>query len=514
VSGPVDWKYTTTGHTGDYPTASIQSTTAGNGWVLVDSDADNFSGGGNEDAHLMTPIIDCSGFANVKVEFQQMFRRWQQDTTIVRVTTDGGTSFTDFVINQSITQAGTDNPDYVNIDITSAIAGDPTNVQIQFKWKGAWDYGWQIDDVAVKEIDPNDNIIKKTSLSEDVTYYKVPESQIQPLFFNAFAENIGFNDQTGIVLNIDVNDGSSSVFTGASNTLALLPVGSADSLAASTTFSPAGIGTYSVDFNVAQTETDDVLSNNSNVISLEVTDTIYAIDNNVYGGQWWNLEDSPGSSAAFELGTIYEIVADDYATTASIFIGDNSDAGVVYEVGLYVFNATSGEYDNLLVSETYSVEPADLGNWVTVSLGVEQLLTAGNDYLLSVIHYGGADALYIGYGTNSSFSGSTISNDGNGAAWANQPRTPMIRLNVGQVGLAVEEQTPMFSVYPNPAIEVLTINSYAGQVESVEIVDVSGKVVARYAKLNSIDVSEFVAGTYFVSVKINNKVSTQKIQIK
>jgi len=259
VSGPVDWKATTVGHTGDYPTASLQSTTSSNGWILVDSDADNFSGGGVEDAQLTTPIIDCSGFANVKVEFQQMFRRWQQDTTTIRITTDGGTTFTDYQINQTITQAGTDNPDFVNIDITSAIVGDPTNVQVQFRWQGAWDYGWQIDDFAVKEIDPNDIIIKKTSLSEDVTYYKVPSSQVQPLFFNAFAENIGFNEQTNVVLDVDVNDGTGSVFTGASAATALLAVGTSDSLAVSTTFSPTAIGNYDVAFNVAQTEMDDGL---------------------------------------------------------------------------------------------------------------------------------------------------------------------------------------------------------------------------------------------------------------
>lgn len=514
ASGPVDWKHTTVGHTGDYPTAAIQSTTSSNGWVLVDSDADNFSGGGAEDAQLTTPVINCSGYTNVKVEFQQMFRRWQQDITTVRVTTDGGTTYTDFEINQAITQTGTDNPDFVNIDITSAIAGDPTNVQIQFWWQGAWDYGWQIDDVAIKEIDPNDIIIKKTSLSEDVTYYKVPQAQVQPLLFNAFAENIGYIDQTNVVLDIDVNDGSGSVFTGSSAALSLLAVGATDSLAATATYSPVAIGTYDVDFGVTQTEADDELTNNNSNISLEVTDTIYAIDNGNYGGQWWNLEDTPGSSAPFEIGAVYEVVADDYATTASVYIGDNSTVGVVFEIGLYVFNAGTSEYDNILFSQTYTVDAADLGNWKTVSLGSEELLTAGNDYLLSVLHYGGPDALYVGYSTNSSFSGATLSNDGNGAAWANQPRTPMLRMNLGEVGLSVDENEPSFSIYPNPAFNQITIDAKGDDIISIEVTDIAGRFVGTYSRVNTIDVSDFVSGSYFLTVRTTKNVSTQKIQVK
>ena len=145
VSGPVDWKHTTDGHSGAYPTSAIASTTSGNGWLIVDSDADNFSGGGVEDAQITTPIIDCSGFAQVKLEFQQMFRRWQADVTTVRVTTDGGANWTDFILNTAITQAGTDNPDYVNINITSAIAGDPANVQMQLLM---WRRGYAMMDVA------------------------------------------------------------------------------------------------------------------------------------------------------------------------------------------------------------------------------------------------------------------------------------------------------------------------------------------------------------------------------
>ncbi len=513
VSGPVDWKYTTVGHTGDYPTAAIQSTSSNNGWVLVDSDADNFSGGGAEEAELTTPIIDCSGFSPVKVEFQQMFRRWTAEQTIIRVTTDGGLTYTDFEINQNVTQTGTDNPDFVNIDITSAIAGDPSNVQIQFKWFGAWDYGWQIDDVAVKEVDANDILVKKAAMSEDVTYYKVPSTQVQDLFFSAFAENIGFNAQTNVSLNVDVEYGMSSVFNNSSAAAPLLGVGASDSLFLTSTFLPSSIGDYTINFTVDQTEVDEDTDNNSRVLNYEVTDSVYAIDNDVYGGQWWNLESGPGQSAAFEIGAVYEIVSDANLTSVNVFIGDQSTDGTLYEVGLYVYNPTTETYDALYTQEAF-VETADIGNWAWVPLDQMQYLTAGNDYLIAVKHYGGADLLYIGYGANASARGATLSNDGQGSAWSNQPRTPMIRLNLAPFDLSIANQNEGFSLFPNPTNGIIQIDFELVNDFEVIVTDLQGKNLMRFNNTKLIDLSVLAKGSYFVSIISGNDIKTEKVIVK
>ncbi len=510
ISGPVDWKYTTVGHTGDYPTQSLLSTTSSNGWILVDSDADNFSGGGAEDARLTTPFIDCSAYTNVKIEFQQMFRRWQQDITTVRVSVDSGYNWVEYEINQSVTQSGTDNPDYVNIDISADIASNPDSVLVQFWWQGAWDYGWQIDDFAVKEIDPNDVLIKKTSLSEDVTYYQVPETQVQALNFSAFAENVGYTGQTNVQLDVDVDNGSGSVFNNSSNPLATLAPGASDSLYLVSTFTPSGIGMYDVTMMLSQTETDDVLSNNEMVLNFEVTDTIYAIDNGVYGGQWWDLDDGAGSSNPFEIGAVYEVVADEWASSSSVFIGDNSDVGVAFELNIYEYNAGSQTYDLITTTETYAVTSGDLGDWVTLRFVNDVELTAGMDYLVTMVHYGGPESLYIGYGTNSSFRGSTLTYDYDQAAWSNQPRTPMIRLNLGEVGLSVEENAVEVNMYPNPTRGLLNLSLTEGDLEHVALYDLNGKLVLK-GKSTQLDISELSNGTYTIEVVTSKGTSKQLI---
>lgn len=512
VSGPVNWKYTTVGHTGDYPTQSLASTTSSNGWIIVDSDADNFSGGGAEDSRLTTPFIDCSGYSNVKVEFQQMFRRWQADVTTVRVSVDSGYTWVDYVINQSVTQSGTDDPDYVNIDISADIASNPDSVLIQLWWQGNWDYGWQIDDFAVKEIDPNDLLIKRTSLSQDVTYYQVPESQVQPLYFSAYGENIGYNAQTNVQLNVDINDGSSSVFNNSSSVVSSLTPGVSDSLYLTSTYTPAGIGSYDVTMDVVQMETDDVLANNQAILSMAVTDTVYAIDNGIYGGQWWNLDDGNGNSNPFMIGAVYEIVADEWASSASIFIGDNTTPEVVFELNIYVYNDATQDYDFIQTTDSYIVSNSDLGNWVSLRFLTDVELIAENDYLVAAVHYGGPEALYVGYGTNSSFSGSTLSNDNDGTTgWSGQPRTPMIRMNLGEVGLGVKEIENGVSFYPNPTSGYVKLNLKNSKLVNVKAYDISGKQILN-SNRTELDFSSFSKGVYTLKVTTSEGVYTQKIQ--
>ncbi len=525
VSGPVDWKYTTVGHTGAYPTATLMSTTASNGWAIVDSDADNFSGGGAEDAQLTTDVIDCSGFSNVKLEFQQMFRRWQSDITTVRVTTDGGANWTDFVLNANIDQSGTDNPDYVNIDISAAIAGNPANVQIMFWWQGAWDYGWQIDDIAVKEIDPNDVIVKRPSFDADIEYYQIPQNHIQAQNFHAWVSNIGYTDQTNVTLDVDVNDGSSSVFTGSSAPVATLAVGNEDSLAITTSFTPSGMGTYTVTFSASQDETDDEPTNNTATDSYEVTDSVYALDNGNYGGQWWNQNAGGSGSDPYEIGGVFEIMNDDNTGTASVYVGDSTDVGAAFILKIYQYNAGSQAYDYLMETDIYTVDTPDLDNWVTIPWLSHVPLAAGETYLVSLEHFGGTSRVFVGYGTNTSFRGSTLSHDGDGT-WANQPRTPMIRLNLNP-SLSVNDLTAGFELeqnMPNPSNDVTTISYTIENSNEVAltITDIAGKVVLnRTEGIMSAGTHNIVvntaamnAGVYFYTLSVGGQKATKQMIVK
>lgn len=505
--GPVNWKHTMVGHTGDYPTAPLNSVTGGNGWMIADSDGDNFSGGGGEQTKLITPRIDLTGYNNVKIEFQQMFRRWQADITTVQISLDSIT-WIDYVINGSITQAGTPNPDYVNIDISS-IAANEDSVWISFYWQGAWDYGWQIDDIAVKEILDNDITMKNEKFGLGAEYYMTPLNQVQPFFFSADVENIGLLTQTNIELNAIVNDGTSDVYTGSSATLASLVPWAVDSIGLNSGFSMSAIGNYSVTFNVSQTETDEETANNTRVKNISVTDTVYALDNGDYQGQWYNQDATAGNSNPFVIGAIYDIYTADVASSITAYIGSNTDVGTVCVFKLYEFDGL--DWVQIQQTDDITIGSGDLGTMITVQLQAGAQLNAGSAYMAGVEHLGGPDYLWVGYSSNVN-PGYTASSD-DGFAFNNQPRNPMIRLNTGSAVGIEENEKISTSVYPNPATDKINIQLNNLTNVKAELIDITGKVVLTTVLNNNseINVGEISRGIY--TLRLIHEDNVQTVQV-
>jgi len=512
LSGPVDWKYTTVGHTGAYPSASLLSPTSGNGWIIVDSDGDNFSGGGNEDAQLTTDVIDCSGVTGpIKLEFAQYHREWQADITTVRVTTDGGSSWTDWEVNNGVGQAGTPNPDIVTIDITTAIAGNPANVQVMFWWQGAWDYGWQIDDISIAEILPNDVRQYNEELSSgEGTYWETPLAQVKPLTMAADISNIGINSASNVGLSVDVNSGS---FTSTSAT-ATLAAGDVQNFAVANSFTPSAVGNYTVDFTTAMDSVDDEMANNSFSTSFDVTDSVYAFNNGNYAGQWWDQDDGNGSSNAFLAGCVYEVYADDVATSISAFIGDNSAVGAVLTMHLWELNPVDTSYILVQSTDSYDLLAGDLDGWVTLGLSpAVPVTTSVGQYLVTVEHFGGPSAIWIGYGSNAGGGGYTLSSDDGGITWGNNPRAYMVNLNLSENHVGIEDLNSNVALgqnMPNPFSTTTTINYELNTASAVtfEVVDVTGKVIytsfegskSAGAHNMNFNAETIGAGLYFYSI--------------
>lgn len=83
-------------------------------------------------------------------------------------------------------------------------------------------------------------------------------------------------------------------------------------------------------------------------------------------------------------------------------------------------------------------------------------------------------------------------------------------------GIAEEELNAAFTLYPNPAHDQLTVTctGWAGPA-LVEISDVTGRVIhsSQLVSRDVIDVSDFAAGTYVVTVSAENNSVTRKLII-
>jgi len=93
----------------------------------------------------------------------------------------------------------------------------------------------------------------------------------------------------------------------------------------------------------------------------------------------------------------------------------------------------------------------------------------------------------------------------------------LIPLPVSPTSIGNESSAPNFNVYPNPASEELTINAGSQEVNTVEMIDVSGRVV--YSQYNStadnirINTSNFASGIYTLRITTTTGVAQQLVAI-
>jgi hypothetical protein len=452
-----------------------------------------------------------------------MFREWQADVTTIRLTTDGGSTWTDWTINDGVGQAGTPNADVVTINITAAVAANPANVQIMFWWQGSWDYGWQIDDVSISDIPPYDLKVKSANFGGgNIEYYQTSLTQVLPYSFSAFVRNQGLNAQTNVLLDVDVNDGSGSVFNGQSSPIASQPIETEDSLALATAFTPTAVGDYTATYTAMSDDTDDDPSNNVITTDFSVTSCVMARDNNVYDGRLSNGTDS------YEYGCLYEIQVTEDLVYINVFIDDSSAIGALC-YGVVYEDDGSGSQVYMDQTPDHTIAAGDLNDWVTLTFSAPVSLTAGGEYYVMLGSYGGPDLVAIGRGTNAAPNQTCFILDGADNTWYYTSRTPMVRAGVncpvGVEEVISENGITLGQNQPNPFDGSTTINYELANSTNVtfEVVDVTGKVVIELNEGNIaagahtvvLDADKLESGIYFYSIVTdNNRITKQMVVTK
>ncbi|TVQ84598.1 MAG: choice-of-anchor D domain-containing protein [Bacteroidetes bacterium] len=152
VTGPEvfpGWEWTDTG--GDWG-GQLLSTTAENGYMILDSDAYGVFGV-PEEANLISPPIDCSDATeSIFFSVEHWARTFGAADISIYISTDDFATET-LLYNWSggaINSANGPNPVFSLFDITS-IAQGQSNVKIKFNWIGEYDYWWLVDDVTIFE---------------------------------------------------------------------------------------------------------------------------------------------------------------------------------------------------------------------------------------------------------------------------------------------------------------------------------------------------------------------------
>ncbi len=340
--------------------APITSTTAANGFMIFDSDYldnggdDNNIGGGPaptpHTGELNSPIIDLTGYNQVRFSVEMRYRRFVADLYVL-FSTDGGTTWGDTIqlfgedVNTPSNMTNVAEETYTAY--VDASFANTANGRIKFWFDGVDNHGningsgyyyAMIDDVMIQEAPENDLIIvsnqtEKNNFDDSVRLYysNIPVYQalydtLQP---GALVASMGTQNQTNTVVTTTVTEpGGSSTVSSASATMTQ---GDTSYFFSSTPYvMDEGTGTYTFDIAAASDHTDDFPVDNSSSWSVEVTDNVYARDYDLP-----NKSSNGWQGFSYEIFVRYDINVTDTVTSFMAQWGDNSREGATVSLNLY-----------------------------------------------------------------------------------------------------------------------------------------------------------------------------------
>lgn len=549
----LDWSIGSVSCTGSYPIDDITSTTAANGWAMVDSDAYGGATGGNEveDSYLtMAMPVDLSTYPNVVVEFETYYRSYSYEKPFLVVGVADGMGVVtwptdlnpdyDESTNPNVFRVfpeGVDNPSAnpykVQINVSS-VAGGQSAVYFRLNWTGTWGYAWFVDDFKVLEQPANDIIMLNEYFvgvnNEGIEYGRTPADQLDDSYdIGGSALNFGVDTQTGTTVDVDFGSFATNYPLG--------DVISGDTvLYNSIETPPLSVGLYEGTYTIVSNEEDaSAATYGDNVLlrNFEVTTDMYSQDGiDVQSASILSLGSLGSNSFTSELSntvlaTMYHFRAtDNYVNGIQIALASGSVAGgeltaAIIDTATFLadgIGAITGMDGNYAESQIYTLTSTDISNGYAnvyfdapISLAANAYYVAANCYYIDQMPVRVLDDQTVAQPWYASMihlvtDGSSYSN-GNALA---------IRVLQGAAGIE-ETLNNSFEVYPNPATDIVNVTFKEATNASVSVMNVAGKEVmsttinGTQTSFSTVSLSN---GVYFV--KVENGASTQikKIVVK
>jgi len=539
---------------GGAPIPALASTTADNGFMMVDSDGEANQVEIENCYFQMVDPVDCSEHPFVSISFETQYRMWDGGSSDgnefcwVEVSTDGTTwpdqSTTDAAAGryelfpEMGTQDPVENPTVITFDITD-VAGGAETVWLRFRWRGTYGYAWMVDDLAFFDTPANDmradgyvsyTDVATSTETTGLGYYEygaIPTSQITEFIFAGRVRNIGSNPQTNTVMEVAINGD----VVGTSDAGFTLEYGSFDTLRIEGYTPDATLGMYDITYTFMSDSLDEDMSNNTATQSYEITDGSYGRDDATFSGVF-----PADGTVDYTAATPFQFFADATIYGVEVAIMDNSDAGTDLICHLLDFaNLEIQESTDELVLLNPSVNGNDGTdgevNWYYFPFADPINVAAGEGWVAAFEHYGGNEVqigeskttpdqtafVYGPFGANQAYD------------WYFTNEVPMVRLRLdpnGEVAVNDVEGTN-FSLgqnMPNPANGITRINYELNNADAVtfEVRDITGKLVqtmnlgTQAAGKNTIElnVEQFQAGIYTYTLTVGGERLTNRMIVK
>lgn len=407
--GPSTTPSNTTGSRGAWAqgTGPIVSPTAGNGFVIFDSDfLDNAGSQTNPGSgvapaphigRLLTDTIDLSGETAVELRVnsyaRQFFSRY-----FIAFSKDAGQTWNDTIELYEDLEVNTDSDDDgVETFNVSGYIGGEAQAMIQFIYagnkpgntNGTGYYYWMLDDIELRSLP--ENAFRFTEFNgappQDITFNGNPsytkygvmnDDQIVPINFDANVYNYGSVTQTNIKLEVEIYDGNGGLVTTVSSPAgASLPM--LDTLDFNTLTTPSWTPTAVDEYTFIYKITSDSLS----VSTTNATDTVnFSVRENNYGVDWGTIDNFFGTTSAVgdmvAAGTRYALENEDSDSTGSglvfldgvdIYLSTRTDSTADLEISLFdtagfAFNAGFPAGTTPVFTRTYTLNANSIGGLI------------------------------------------------------------------------------------------------------------------------------------------------------
>ncbi len=557
----------------------INSTSTANGFVIFDSDfldnagnPSNFGGGSAPAPHvgtLTTDVIDLTGEPYVMLEMESYARVFYANFQVA-LSTDGGTTWGDTVTIYSDASLGVNNAspnvDLVQVNVSNEI-GNQSNVKLRFIFDGRPGnangngyYFWMLDDIRLSDLPRHSLQFTEYNgaPAQDMIFGTVPGEgkfgittlkQARAMSFDCNVLNFGWDQQTGVQLEVQILDGSNNVVQTLSSTTATVPSGGvADYTVMNTaSWTPTATGNYSAIY-IAKSDSVTGGMVASDTSRFFVTDSLMSLDFNVFDNRFGTGNIGADGSA---VASRYDLKNDERLFAADIWLSATTVPGGVIEVTVY--DSTGFDFQNGFPTQPLAYQQIPITQAI-VDAGVVRADLTGTDgypvylstqttgaYYIVVTMFSNADAnpVFLRNGQSfpqpatSSIMYYTLSAPRWYTGFSNSLtlNAPHIRAVMcpasnaaGCMEIGVEEVTldNALEVYPNPADDYVYIEfgeDMSGDID-ITIVDMQGRTVKSStdyavpgAKL-PVALSELTPGMYFMNIQQGEAMSTFKLTVK
>jgi hypothetical protein len=529
--------------------ASINSTTADNGWMVFDCDYFNTpisEGYENTEGWITSPTLDFSAVGSVVITWEQYFRYccYPYAPIYLQVSNDGGATWTTFDAHGSFIESANNasaNVLTTSVDISCAAAYS-AEVQVRFSYLQAPETGdayshyyWGIDDVTISENPVANDLAVVQVTNGDV--YNVFEYRVTPLeqaipeadgglLAGVLYRNNGNADQDETTVTVKIYDeggtelsstttelGTVNSFANAAN----CPANSQDTVYVATGWTPTATGNYILEATIASANEDESSDDNTMSKVIVYTDDEYGHDDE----STLDVEFTPRDSDIEGLfnpcgyGNYFHMHnAGSMAYGVTVRFGPSCGGGDLdFETRLYTYDGALGLTDSPFETTYWTYDdawtPSGVDNSDFVYLPFEDPieLTNENFYFAGVINEFESEAqLTVLANANSDTDNSTgdynLTGAGDYVWFTSQTATPAIRLilseRVGIDEIANRNGIELHQNVPNPANGTTTIRFELLQARNVtvEMRDLQGRLI------QAVERGQLPAGTHQVDLNV------------